>query len=448
MQSQRLTTRQSLAQKQVMTQKLIQSIRLMAMPLQELRETIRDEADKNPALEIVREAAEVPLPSRDNPEPEAFANSSDPGYLPGPKGDPDGRQRFLEGAVFREESLGDHLTAQLHLTKIPENIQNTAEKIIWNLDGDGFHQEDPDFLSAETTPEELDWALRTVRALDPQGCACSGWKESLIVQAGIRGDAPPHFARFVTEALPMMEKKRPSDVRASMNMSEDDWEDLEEYIKCLQPFPGRLYSADAPQYIAPDIVVRKEEGEYQLILNDEVMPVLRVDPEFENIEDSNKDTKKFIASHAREARYFINSLAQRDNTLLKTARSIVEFQRDFFTGGPGCLKPLTLKNIAEDIGVHETTVSRITTNKYIQTEWGLFELKYFFSSSVSGPDGSGVSKVAVQEVIKNILTEAPPGKRLSDQKITDLLSGKGISVARRTVAKYRKELDLPSSYQQ
>jgi RNA polymerase sigma-54 factor len=248
-----------------------------------------------------------------------------------------------------------------------------------------------------------------------------------------------------------LKKKRPEEVRSRLGISKDDWEDFEEYIRTLNPFPGRLYATEAAQYIIPDLVVRKDEGEYVLILNDEVLPVLRVDPEFERIRDEagdDKDARRFISDHSREARYFINSLVQRENTLLKAARSIVEFQRDFFIGGPRFLKPLTLKDVAGEIGVHEATVSRITTNKYVQTDWGLFELKYFFTNSISGAGSSGsrVSKVAAKEVIKDILAEADPNQKISDQKLSDLLARRGINLARRTVAKYRKELDLPSSY--
>lgn len=458
-QGQRLTTQQSLVQKQVITQKLIQSIKLMAMPLSELRETIQEEVDKNPALEVVREAGEVDAPAvsetavRENQvtESDPFANSSDPGYQPAPRGDPDSKQRFLEGAISREESLHDHLIDQLRVMGIPDDVADLAEKIIWNLDDDGFHLEAPELLMKTSDPEILDDALNLVRSMDPLGCACTDWRESLLVQAAVRGDGPDDFERFVMEALVLLEKKRSEDVRTSMKISQEDWEDYEEYIRTLMPFPGRLYSTEAPQYIIPDLEVRKDEGEYVLILNDEVLPVLRVDPEFERIREEavgDKDAKRFISDHSREARYFINSLAQRDNTLLKTAWSIIEFQRDFFSGGPRFLKPLTLKDVAGEIGVHEATVSRITTNKYVQTDWGLFELKFFFTNSISGAGSSGsrVSKVAAKEVIKEILAEADPNRRISDQKLSDLLARRGINLARRTVAKYRNELDLPSSY--
>ncbi|MCK5736642.1 MAG: RNA polymerase factor sigma-54, partial [Spirochaetaceae bacterium] len=406
-QGQRLSVHQGLAQKQVITQKLIQSIKLMAMPLSELKETIQEEVEKNPALEVVREAGEVDAPAMSESkvredqvtETDPFANSSDPGYQPSPKGDPDSKQRFLEGAISREESLHDHLIDQLRITDVPENIAELAEKIIWNLDDDGFHQENPELLVKSEDTSCLENALNLVRTMDPLGCACADWRESLLVQADIRADGPEDFKRFVMDALVLLEKKRSEDVRVNMKISREDWDDYEEYIRMLMPFPGRLYSTETPQYIIPDLEVRELEGEHVLILNDEVLPVLRVDPEFEKIREeagSDKDAKRFISDHSREARYFINSLAQRDNTLLKAARSIVEFQRDFFSGGPRFLKPLTLKDVAGEIGVHEATVSRITTNKYIQTDWGLFELKFFFTNSISGAGSSGsrVSKVA------------------------------------------------------
>lgn len=454
-----MTTQQSLAQRQVITQKLIQSIKLMAMPLIELREKIQEEIDKNPALEVVREADEVDVPAptetliREERLTDPFANSSDPGYQPLPRGDADSKQRFLETAVSREESLHDHLLEQLRLMEVSSELTQLTEQIIWNLDDDGFHQESPELLMRSSNPDLLSEALSLIQSFDPIGCATVDWRESLLVQAAIRRDGPEDFPRFVLKALPLMENERWEEVRNSLRISIEDWEENENYIRNLNPFPGRMYSLQASSYIIPDLVVRKMEGEYVLILNDEVLPVLRVDPEFERIKDDapeDRDTMRFISDHSREARYFINSLAQRDNTLLKVGRAIVEFQRDFFTGGPRFLKPLTLRNVAAEIGVHEATVSRITTNKYVQTDWGLYELKYFFSNSISGTGslGSRVSKVAAKEIIKEILEQKDSGQRLSDQKLVDLLARRGINLARRTVAKYRNELDLPSSYQQ
>lgn len=457
-QRQRLTASQKLEQRQTITQKLIQSINLMAMPLIELQETIHEEVDKNPALEIVREAGEVDVPARTEgsdkedsvTEQDFFSDSSDSGYLTPSLSDSDSKRLFLEGTVSREKTLHDILIDQLHVMNTLPKLADLAEKIIWNLNGDGFHNEPPGLLLTSDKPELLDSALRLVRTMEPIGCACSGWQESLLVQAEIRGNSPAKFERFVREGLTLLKKRRPEDVRAVLRISLDNWKLCEAYVRTLAPFPGRIYSADSPQYVVPDLLIRKREGELVLILNDEVLPVLRINPEFEKIGDASgidKNAKRFISDHSREARYFINSLAQRDNTLLKTARFIVEFQRDFFSGGPRFLKPLTLKKVADAIGVHETTVSRITSNKYAQTDWGLFRLKFFFTNSISGSGNaqSSVSKVAAKEVIKEVIAGLDANQRISDQTLRKLLAGRGINLARRTVAKYRNELDLPSS---
>ena len=456
-QSQHLATTQKLAQKQVITQKLIQSIQLMAMPLAELKEAIHEEVERNPALEIVKEMGETDMPAETrlpdirSTESDPFDNSSDPGYQFVNLADGDKKRQFLEGMLTQSETLGEHLVEQLHTSKIPGKLSSLAERVIGNLDGNGFHQEDPALLPEPGEETLLTEALDIVRSFDPIGCACSNWSESLVVQASIRGDGPEEFKKFVTQALPLLETQKPDEVRSSLGIAMDDWEDMYDYIRDLSPFPGRLYASDAAPYIIPDLEVRTIDGERVLILNDEVLPVLRVDPSFEQIDtEQESNAKRFISEHTQQARYFINSLAKRDNTLLKAAHSIVEFQRNFFNKGPRFLKPLTLKNIADAIGVHETTVSRITANKYIQTEWGMYELKYFFTNAISGSGSSAshISKVAAKEVIKEILHENSGAKRISDRELSNLLARRGINIARRTVTKYRKELDLPSSYRQ
>lgn len=457
--SQTMATVQKLAHRQIMTTSMIQSIRLMAMPLTELRETIQEELEKNPALELEREAAaaerysvsEAEIKKNQLNESDPFANSSDPGYQPRQQKDADSNQRFIEGTISRAESLHDHLLSQLSLLTLDTTLRELTEKVIWNLDGNGFHLEAPELLIPPDHNYLLPQILGIIQGFDPVGCGCMNWRESLIVQAAIRGDAPEDFERFVNEALTLMEKKRHEDVRTTLKISKDDWEFLETYTSILNPFPGRQYATEQVQYIIPDLQVKKDDDEHTLVLNDEVLPVLRVDAEFEKLcsgDMENKETKQFITSHLRDARQFINSLTQRENTLLKAAKAIIEFQRDFFAGGPRFLRPLTLNDIAGEIGVHEATVSRITMNKYIQTEWGLFPLKYFFSNSISGAgsSGSGVSKVAAKEVIREILTANNGKKRISDNKMSELLARRGIHIARRTVAKYRKELDIPAVY--
>ncbi len=225
-----------------------------------------------------------------------------------------------------------------------------------------------------------------------------------------------------------------------------------EFIKNLEPFPGREFSAEKPTYVIPDLMVKMKEGQFVIIMNDEEIPVLGINTFFKDMQGNpvkrQKEVRQYVSNSVKNARWFIHSIHQRNQTLLKTARAIVEFQREFFIRGPKYLKPLTLKDIAGEVGVHEATVSRITTGKYVQTEWGIFELKYFFSNSISGSGstGSRFSKEGVKQTIKEILEAEKQEQHLSDQRIAELLAKRGINIARRTVAKYRKELDISSSY--
>jgi RNA polymerase sigma-54 factor len=237
-----------------------------------------------------------------------------------------------------------------------------------------------------------------------------------------------------------------------MKIEETELQDLIHYLKHFNPFPGRAYSTETVKYVIPDLMVRLKEGEFVLILNDEEIPVLGLNSFFQNIdEDKSKDDKdvnQFVKMNLAEAKWFIRSINQRNETLLKISGAIVDFQRNFFLKGPKYLAPLTLKDIAETVSVHETTVSRISNAKYLQTEWGILPLKYFFSNSIGGSDAGGAqySKGGVKEIMKEVIEDYSGQKKLSDQKIADLLKEKGVSIARRTVAKYRKELHIDSSY--
>jgi RNA polymerase sigma-54 factor len=217
--------------------------------------------------------------------------------------------------------------------------------------------------------------------------------------------------------------------------------------------PGRSFSNEQPRYVIPDVMVKLHEGEFAIYLNDGDVPVLTVSPFYTRLSQSKekattKPVKKFARASVQDARWFIRSIRQRNETLLKTVKAIVEFQREFFRKGPKYLVPLALKDIAEEIGVHEATVSRVTNGKYVQTEWGIFELKYFFSSSVAGsaPGGGRFSKVGVKQMIKEIVEAEGHKEPLTDQKIGEMLAQKGVKIARRTIAKYRKELDIMSSH--
>ena len=261
--------------------------------------------------------------------------------------------------------------------------------------------------------------------------------------------------------MELLEKGKHAEIQKRLKIGESELQAALAFIKGLYPFPGRAYSTEEPIYVVPDIMVKLKDGDFVLVLNDEEIPVLGIDPFFDSFAEKgnagrgegegaarseDRATNAYVRDNIKRAKFFIRSIHQRNQTLLKVSRAVVEFQRAFFSEGPKRLAPLTLKDVADEVGVHETTVSRIANRKYMQTDWGIFELRYFFTNSISGAGsrGSSFSKEGVKQVIKEII-EAEDSI-LSDRDITEVLARKGIKLARRTVAKYRGELDLDSSF--
>ena len=439
-----------------MTPQMFQSIQLMALPLQELKFRIHEELEKNPALELIEDKSLVSIEeysnnSSDNYE-NYFENSSDPGYSnrEGREAS-DRKQKFIEGALSRPESLQEHLMSQLLVQPLSTEQFKVGELFIHNLDSNGFFQEDPLSLLDSEQRILVSELMDIIHSFDPVGICVRDYKESLILQTNLSKDAPEGAADIIENYLPLVKKKEIKVLAKKLNIPPDEIEDIIEFIQTLNPYPGRLFSNSPPAYVIPDIMVTIKNGEFILVLNDEEIPVLGISPFFEKTQGSKpeKDTRQYVNNSIRDARWFINSIQLRNKTLLKIATVIVEFQRNFFIKGPKYLLPLTLKDVAEEVGVHETTVSRISNAKYMQTEWGIYPIKYFFTNSISGPGstGSRFSKEGVKATIREILEGKTTEKQLSDQKISDLLKQQGINIARRTVAKYRSELSIDSSYE-
>ena len=486
MQSQRPVLRQ--VQKLKMTPQLYQAVRLMALPLQDLKTTIEEELEKNPALQVEEDRSTVSLdslPARESADGEGdwFDHSSDSGYSRAEgEAASDARRQFLEGALSQPESLQDHLLEQLALQPIPEEWVRIGEMLIRNLDENGFHKEPVEVLLAEEDPRVVARVISLIQGFDPAGTCVKDVKESLLAQIRLRPDAHPRAAELVEGWLEPLEKQRFREIEKGMKISEAALKEIIAFLRTLDPLPGRNYTRDVARYVVPDVQVVLQDGEFVILLNDEMIPVLGINPVFAEMSRRKgelrtsaapKDPKarQFVTQSLQDARWFIRTIGQRNETLLKVCRAIVEFQREFFLKGPKFMRPLTLKDVAGEIGVHEATVSRITSAKYIQTEWGIFPLKHFFSNSVptTGATGNRFSKEGVKEIIREIIeqeraraAQRPPGARgggargdlprtgergLSDQKIVEILASKGVSLARRTVAKYRGELDIESSYQ-
>ncbi len=446
-------------QKLKMNPQLYQSIQLMALPLQDLKFRIQEEVEKNPALEVIEEdrsqiSIEEETPKKQTEDYDYFENSSDPGYTrsgTGSEGE-DTKRKFIEGTLSRPISLQDHLLWQLKLQPIPKEWFKVGELLIMNLDQNGFHIVEPETLVKGKDKALIPHVMSLIQGFDPIGTCTKNYKESLLVQISLKPEAPPLARVLLEDYFDLLERGKHAEIAKKLKVKQEKVEEILGFIKTLNPFPGREYSIENPTYVIPDLMVKLRDGEFIIILNDEEIPVLGINPFFTQIsnelpQEKKKDVKTFVNASVKNARWFIHAIHQRNQTLLKVAKAIVEFQRDFFLKGPKKLVPLTLKDIAKEVGVHEATVSRITTSKYMQTEWGIYELKYFFSNSISGAGSSGsrFSKEGVKEMIKEIIEEEK-NRHLSDQNISEILQKRGISLARRTVAKYRKELDILSSY--
>ena len=434
-----------------MNAQLFQSIKMMELPVLDLREKITEEVEKNPALEVLEERGAVSLDAAvDYPKEEDayFEASSDAGFIRR-NNDSSEHQQFLEGAVSRPETLKEHLLWQLALETGENDVRRIGEILIQNLNDDGFHKEALETLLKGENPSAVEQALSLIRSLEPKGTCTSGYRESLLVQARLL----PGFSPVMEAALDHLEdldKGKFAETARIIGCTAEELEAVYSRIREeLSPFPGRQFTSGEINYAVPDAEVRKKDGELVIILNNEEIPVLGINPFFMKIAGEksgnkarSKTARDFVRENIKEARWFIRTINRRNHTLLRVTRAIVEFQRPFFLKGPKYLAPLTLRDIAGELGVHEATVSRTANGKYIQTEWGLFELRHFFSNSVTR--GSRFSKEGVKEILKEII--ADDEGRLSDKELTDLLARRGIALARRTVAKYRKELDLGSSY--
>lgn len=461
--------RQNLVQQQrlALSPQMVQSIRLMAMPFADLRERILEEVEKNPALEIVKDPFLSVSSSFDN------VSSSTSYITASAEDDSEDHRNFIEGVLSREATLQESLLAQLAVQKVSPDVFALASLIIQNLDRDGFHLVSPQELTGAENVGNLSQALSLVRSMEPVGCATANFQESLVVQAKLLGgkgesswENDPLLKVVVIlleKHLDLFEKGRPEALIKALAKIPDspvtlDIEDAQavfDIIRSLDPFPGRAIESESRSYITPDVIVRREEEEFTVVINEEEIPVLGISPFFLEIQKDfgtdEKEARDFANESVKEARWFMHTLSRRNLTILKLSRALIIFQRDFFLHGPTRVSPLRMQDIADEIGMHQATVSRAANGKYLQCEWGIFELKYFFSNQIGAPQSSQTSssglfsKQGVKEIIRKIIEDSK--ENLSDQKISDLLGERGIKIARRTVAKYRGELNINSSFE-
>ncbi|MCR4939911.1 MAG: RNA polymerase factor sigma-54 [Treponemataceae bacterium] len=444
MSSMEMSVTQRLSQQQKLSPQMIQTIGILAMPMDQLRERIYEEVESNPAIEIIR----------------------DPVYVSST--DSDTHQRFLESVAQPAETLQDHLLLQLSEKKVDEKIQNLAERVIGNLDSRGYFLGPcENLLAPDEKSSFLREAVELVQSFDPIGVCCENLQESLLLQAKAIETAPPLAVIILRDFFPLLEKTRPQhildgiaeqDPLLARHYSLKTVKEALDFIQTLNPYPAQQYSdGGSVSYVEPDAFIRKstdeeiESGADEFIVEmlKGSLPEIGVSKDFKDMASSGGDTGKFVSDSIKKADWFINAVQQRTMTVYNALRVIVGKQSLFFYKGPGYLVPLRMQEVADAIDVHPATISRIANGKFIRCEWGFFEIRYFFTNSVA-TDGDGPSKESVKQEISKILSShesSGTGKKLSDEKIVQRLAERGIKIARRTVAKYRAELNIKSSFE-
>ena len=345
----------------------------------------------------------------------------------------------------------------MSLTRLSDTDRVIAAALIDAVDDDGYLvlslediRQGLDSRHQEVTLEEIEAVLRQIQNLDPPGVAARGLSESLAIQlrqlpAG--AEWREAALTLVNGHLHLLASKNYAKLMATLGLGKHELQSVIDLIRSLSPRPGAAVQSSAPEYVIPDVFVRKERGAWKVELNPEAAPRLRINSQYANLirrADDSADNHT-LKSHLQEARWFIKSLLNRSETLLKTATCIVERQRGFLEHGEEAMKPMVLADVAHTIGMHESTISRVTMRKYMHTPRGLFELKYFFSSHVHTASGSEASSTAIRAVLRRLIASENPARPLSDQKLKEILSDQGIGIARRTVAKYREAMAIPSS---
>ena len=443
-----------LAQQLIMTPQLQQAIKLLQLSRLELQEYIESELEQNPLLDVGTERAREDTPDiikekeqikqRWDAYLETYGQDNVPYYE-------DEERPSLESTTSKPEGLFDHLIWQLRLNDFTPKEQEVGFFIIGNLDHNGYMVLDTQAICQETgaTPDVVESALAKVQRFDPPGIAARDLRDCLKIQAKILGLENTLVWMIIDSHLEELQTKNYNKIAQELSATVDDVAQAAQIIVNMEPRPARDYSDDPPQYIVPDVYVVKLEGEYVVLLNDEDLPILKLNKEYQIMMKSDnmgKMAKNYLTDCFKSAQWLLKSIQQRQNTLCKVTESIVKFQKLFLDHGITNLKPLVLRDVADDVGMHESTISRVTSNKYVHTTQGTFELKYFFNSGISKSDGSFVASQSVKIEIESIIKAEDAKHPLSDQAIAHKLKGKGVKIARRTVAKYREVLGiLPSN---
>lgn len=461
-----------LSQKLIITPQLQQAIKLLQLPLLELSQTLNQELMENPFLEedleelehetlaieekespsLIEEDVELPVDdlmkfSVDEYFSERSNDGRDLGYFnPGME-----EQPSYELFASKTNDLWEHLLWQLRLSNADDDVRKVAEAVIGNIDDDGYLR-----ISEEELGQLFNVDINTVRSaialvqtFDPTGVGARDLKECLLIQARYWNLGGTLVEKIILNNLDDLQKKKYTNIAKKYNSPMDDIMTAIQIIEGFEPKPGRSLSNIQTSYVVPDVFIKKIDDGYQIILNDEGIPRIRLNNSYKKLllkSDLSKEDRDFLKNKLKLATELIRNLDQRNRTIYKVSESILKFQKEFFDKGIKYIKPLNLREIASDINMHESTISRVTSNKYLACDHGIFSFRFFFSSAIQSDDGK-ISSTLVKDYIKKMVAEEDGKNPLSDQKISEELKKMNIYVARRTVAKYREELRIPPQSQ-
>jgi RNA polymerase sigma-54 factor len=481
---------QQMRQEMRINPRLYQAMELLYMPLLDLQQHLKEELAENPFLEMSEADTQQEVELKEDTKDEPLGDEVDweeillDGFDVGGRKQQYEHKEYIEPTPVETPDLHDYLNEQLHMLPIDDRELRLGEEIIGNVDDDGMlccpledvvaganswledvrpvaiekarEIEDEDERAEELAevdrlfrPYELEEAERmlvVVQAMDPPGVAARDIRECILIQLD-HADGEDELARtIVNEHFDALIHHRWGDIAKELGITPKEAQDAADRISGLDPKPGLKHSAGSDEYIVPDLIVEKIDGEYLVFANDTSLPRLRISQSYREVaKDKNKFTgenKEFIAAKLNSANWMIQAIEQRRQTMLKVMNFIVDRQREFFERGVQHLRPLTLREVADYIEMHESTVSRVTNKKYVQTPRGVFSLKYFFSSGLSTMSGEDISARGVKDMIKGMVAEEDPKKPLTDQAIVKLLKNEGVKIARRTVAKYRDQMGI------
>lgn len=436
-------------QKLAMTPELIQAIQILQFNTQELADYIENEILENPVLEEDKSFSKDEIDIREKIRESAYEERRDQQWEYSP--DDDNEDYTYEQYVSDEDTLEEYLLMQLEFSDLKGKEYKTGLNIIEAIDDNGYLSVSIEEIAAESdvTVDEAEDVLNVIQTFEPVGVGARNLKECLIIQLAAKGELTEELEYLIENLLEELAEHRITNIAKKLNMSASEIQDILDLIKTLEPKPGRLFgTGDATKYISPDIFVEKINGEYVVTNNDGSIPRLMVSSYYNKLSaqaKTDEELNKYLNDRFNSAVWLIKSIEQRKQTIYNVASAVVKYQQEFFDKGEKYLRTLTLKQIADEVGMHESTVSRSINGKYMESPRGMYELKFFFSSGVAGDDGQGVSSNSVKSIIKDIIGDENPKKPYSDQDLVGLLKEKGIDISRRTVAKYREGMGILSS---